>query len=66
MNGHIKASSEILDRQIQLLFEVREAWAEVSSRNPSSPVASAAAVSSNQEHPEPAEENQTLAMSWSA
>lgn len=32
MDGHIKASADILKRQIEALFEVRATWADVANR----------------------------------
>ncbi|MGA9527475.1 MAG: flagellar export chaperone FliS [Terriglobales bacterium] len=32
MSGHVKASADILNRQIQLVFQVRGAWVQVEQR----------------------------------
>jgi flagellar protein FliS len=34
MSGHVKASADVLNHQIQLIFQVRSAWAQVDQRSP--------------------------------
>lgn len=62
MNGHAKASAEMLNHQIELLSQIRATWADVARKN-----ASPAAVSRMAESLSSFESEQTptLAGSWS-
>jgi len=65
MEAHIKASPEILVRQIGLLLDVRQAWQQVDRQNLSAAPAGAATSSNAVEQP-PVEEQGTMATDWTA
>lgn len=61
MDGHVKASADILNRQIEALFEVRATWADVATRR-----AAATTPPANQaEELHPSASVPVLAGSWS-
>ena len=62
LEGHMKASAEILQRQIELLLEVRQAWQQVSPGNSGSSVANSPAAS---HATSPSREQESVA-SWTA
>jgi flagellar secretion chaperone FliS len=66
LDAHAKVSTELLSRQIQLLFEVRGAWAQVDKQGTPEPDST---ISSTNPESTPLEAEGTsaeLAMNWSA
>src|ERR1700690_1124928 len=65
LDAHAKVSPEILNRQIQLVFEVRAAWAQADKQGTSEPES---AIPPNPESAPLGSEERTgeLAMNWSA
>ncbi len=64
MRAHAEASADILTRQIELLFQVRGAWAQVDK--PSAPCPAPQTSYAQSEQANSAEPSAELAMSWNA
>ncbi|HZP64537.1 MAG TPA: flagellar export chaperone FliS [Terriglobales bacterium] len=63
LEGHMKVSAEILQRQIELLLDVRQAWQQVASHKAPSTAANSPAASIQAETPG---REQETAVSWTA
>jgi len=66
MEAHVKASPEILIRQIGILLDVRQAWQQADKTSLSAASAGAAASSKAAQAPVVTEEQETIASNWTA
>lgn len=66
LEAHAKISPEILNHQIQLLFQVRGAWTQVDKHSTAAPDAAISPATPQSASLEPEENRADLAMSWSA
>ncbi|MFZ3264109.1 MAG: flagellar export chaperone FliS [Terriglobales bacterium] len=66
LEAHAKISPEILNHQIQLLFQVRGAWTQVDKQSATAPDAAISPAAPESGTLEPEESCSNLAMSWSA
>jgi flagellar protein FliS len=66
LKAHSQVSPELLNRQIQLLFDVRETWAQVDKREAPENISTAGPITPDSSASNSEQEQPALAGSWSA